>query len=229
MNRSLPVIFLIFLAVLSCRRQQDASVEQQTRDETAASSSRDNSLWDPDYDTTLWTEILPSGAYILDIRYATTNNFVNEKIYPCGRMFLRKDAARALDNVRLDLEMKGYGLKLFDGYRPRQAQQKLWEKVPNPDYVAPPAEGSMHNRGVAIDLTLTDLDGKEIEMGTEYDFFGPEAHQDYMQLPEDVLKHRQLLKSSMEAHGFQGIRTEWWHYSYVVKSFPLESWVWECQ
>jgi D-alanyl-D-alanine dipeptidase len=181
-----------------------------------------------DYDTTHWKEFKAEDGYVIDIKYATTDNFVKVVIYPCGRFFLRPEVARALDEVKKEMEPQGYKLKLFDGYRPRPAQQILWNKVPNPDYVAPPAEGSMHNRGVAIDLTITDMNGKEIDMGTHYDFFGPEAHQDYTNLPEAVLWNRLKLKSAMEAHGFQPIRTEWWHFSYSKGSYPLDDWQWPC-
>jgi len=181
-----------------------------------------------DYDTSRWTEIKTEDGFVLDIKYATTDNFVKEVIYPCGRMFLRPVVADALFKIRDELLPQKYKLKLFDGYRPRPAQQILWNKVPNPDYVAPPSEGSMHNRGVAIDLSLTDLRGNEIDMGTPYDFFGPEAHHDYKQLSPEILALRLKLKTIMESHGFQGIRTEWWHYSYTRGSYPLDDWQWDC-
>ena len=110
-----------------------------------------------DYDTALWTELKAEDGYVIDIKYATKDNFVKEVIYPCARMFLRPEVAIALAKVNTELLAKGYKLKLFDGYRPRPAQQKLWDKVPDRNYVAPPSEGSMHNRGVALDLTLADL------------------------------------------------------------------------
>lgn len=179
-------------------------------------------------DTAAWVEIRPGMGYQLDIRYATKDNFTGAVIYPCGRMYLRREAAQALEEVRRTLAGKGYGLKLFDGYRPRPAQQKLWDHVPDRNYVAPPWEGSMHNRGVAIDLTLTDAAGREVDMGTPYDFFGPKAHTDYTDLPEAVLRHRRLLRESMEAAGFQGIRTEWWHFSLRAGRFPLSDWQWPC-
>ncbi len=181
-----------------------------------------------DYDTTLWTELKVEDGYVIDIKYATKDNFVKEVIYSCGRMFLRPEVAIALSKVNAELLLKGYKLKLFDGYRPRPAQQKLWDKVPDRNYVAPPSEGSMHNRGVAIDLTLADLLKKEIDMGTPYDFFGPRAHRDFQELPEHILKHRKLLRKVMESHGFQSIRTEWWHYSYTKGSYPLDDWQWAC-
>lgn len=181
-----------------------------------------------DYDTSKWTEIISGNGYYLDIKYATKDNFVKEVIYPCGRFFLRPEVAIALEEVKKDLTSEGHHLILFDGYRPRPAQQKLWDKVPNPNYVAPPSEGSMHNRGVAIDLSLTDLIGHEVDMGTPYDFFGPEAHHDCETLPQDILDRRILLKSVMESHGFQSIRTEWWHYSYTGSLYPLDDWQWPC-
>lgn len=182
-----------------------------------------------DYDTTQWTELMAENGYVIDMRYATTDNFVKEAIYPCARFFLRPEVAKALAEVRKSLLPQGYRLLLFDGYRPRPAQQKLWDKVPNPDYVAPPKEGSMHNRGVAIDLSLTDLNGKEIDMGTTYDFFGPEAHRDYQNLPQQILDHRRALRMAMEANGFQSIRTEWWHFSFTRGSYPLDDWQWKCK
>jgi D-alanyl-D-alanine dipeptidase len=181
-----------------------------------------------DFDTSLWTELKVEDGYVIDMRYATADNFVKEVIYPCARFFLRPEVASALAEVKKELLPLGYKLKLFDGYRPRPAQQKLWDKVPNPDYVASPKEGSMHNRGVAIDLSMTDLNGQEIDMGTTYDFFGPEAHRDYQNLPPVILDYRRILRSAMEAHGFQSIRTEWWHFSFNRGSYPLDDWQWPC-
>lgn len=181
-----------------------------------------------DYDKKQWTELTSADGFVIDVRYATKNNFTGVVIYPCGRMFLKPVVADALKKANAALRKDGYKLMLFDGYRPRPAQQKLWDKVPDPNYVAPPSKGSMHNRGVAIDLTLADLKGKEMDMGTAYDFFGPEAHTDYSNLSAEILHRRKLLKETMERHGFQSIRTEWWHYSFKGVSFPLDDWQWPC-
>lgn len=86
----------------------------------------------------------------------------------------------------------------------------------------------MHNRGVAVDLTVTDKSGKEFDMGTTYDFFGPQAHHDYTKHDKTILDNRTLLKSMMEKNGFASIRTEWWHYSLVSGSYKLEDWQWSC-
>jgi zinc D-Ala-D-Ala dipeptidase len=164
----------------------------------------------------------------LDIRYATTDNFTKSKIYDCPLCLLRPEAAEAVVAAHKALKKKGLGLKMFDCYRPRPYQQRLWDKVPNPDYVTPPAKGSMHSRGAAVDLTIVEANGKELDMGTPYDFFGPEAHTDNTKLPQKVLANRRLLRETLEAVGFKGIRTEWWHFSYQRKSWPLSDYVWPC-
>lgn len=164
----------------------------------------------------------------LDIRYATANNFTNSKIYDCPRCLLRPEAAKALVKAHKALQKRGLGLKMYDCYRPRPYQQRLWDKVPDPDYVTPPAKGSMHSRGAAVDLTIVDKQGKELDMGTPYDFFGREAHTDNTKLPATVLANRRLLRETLEDVGFKGIRTEWWHFSYHKKKYPLSDYIWPC-
>ena len=185
-----------------------------------------------DYDTSQWSEIIFQEKEIeLDLRYATANNFVDEQMYDCPRCFLRPEAARALSKVSTSLQKKGYYLKLFDCYRPKSIQEKLWQKVPNATYVTPPEKGSMHNRGFAIDATLVDMTGQEVDMGTDFDFFGREAHHDNRSLDTTVLMHRGLLKSTMAEFGFKHIRTEWWHYAYrgpYQSPFKLADFQWDC-
>lgn len=182
-----------------------------------------------DYDTTLWQELASGDSTLLiDLKYATTDNFVAEKMYPCGRCFLRPEVARAVLDIHQQLQSQNLGLKLLDCYRPRPIQQKLWDKVPNPSYVTPPKKGSMHNRGRAVDLTLTDGMGRELDMGTPFDFFGPKAHHTCTDLPDSILQRRRLLKNIMENNGFRAIRTEWWHYSYAKQGYALADWVWSC-
>ncbi len=164
----------------------------------------------------------------LDIRYATKNNFTQSKIYDCPRCLLRLDAAEAIVKANKALKTKGLTLKMFDCYRPRPYQQRLWDKVPNPDYVTPPAKGSMHSRGAAVDLTIVNAKGQELDMGTPYDFFGEEAHTDYTRLSAQVLENRNLLRRTLEAVGFKGIRTEWWHFSYQKRNYPLSDYLWPC-
>ncbi len=179
----------------------------------------------------VWMDVLQlDSTIVLDLRYASDNNFVQEKMYDCGRCYLRTEVAEALVKVHQHLKQEGYGgLKMFDCYRPRSVQWKLWNKVPNPSYVADPRKGSMHNRGSAVDLTIIDKDGNELDMGTTFDFFGEEAHYDYKKLPAAVIQNRTLLRESMAKYGFNGIRTEWWHFSFAGKTFNLSDFQWKCE
>ncbi|MER3433977.1 MAG: peptidase M15 [Leptolyngbya sp. ERB_1_1] len=150
---------------------------------------------------------------VLDIRYATTNNFVKQQLYPQARCILRVSVAQQLSRVQTDLETRGLGLKVYDCYRPLSVQKRLWEIKPDERYVANPAYGSRHNRGVAVDLTLVDRSsGKELAMPTAFDDFTDRAHRDYNNLPAQVLKNRQLLEDAMVRAGFIPLPTEWWHF-----------------
>ncbi len=168
-------------------------------------------------------------SILLDIRYATANNFTKTQIYDCPACLLRPEVARAIVKANRSLKKRGLRLKMFDCYRPQPYQQRLWDKTPDPNYVTPPAKGSMHSRGVAVDLTIVDARGVPLDMGTPYDFFGPEAHTDYTNLPQKVLDNRRLLRETLEAVGFKGIRTEWWHFSWQKKTYPLSDYVWPCK
>lgn len=165
-----------------------------------------------------------------DLRYATTNNFMHRRMYtpPPRHTFLRAPAAHALAAVQRELSSKGYGLKIFDAYRPYAVTVSFWELVKDERYVANPSKGSGHNRGLAVDLTIIDQKtGKELDMGTGFDNFTDTAHQTFTGLPEAVLKNRQLLKTTMQNHGFAPLETEWWHYywpnnkDYEVLNIPF--------
>ena len=166
-----------------------------------------------------------SPHFYYDIRYATENNFVEEAVYNCGVCLLRPDAAAALIKANEYFMSKGYCIQLFDCYRPYDVQKKLWEIVPNPAYVADPYNGgSVHNRGAAVDLTLVDHNGDYVDFGTDYDFFGVEAHIDNLDHSEEVLANRKLLQEGLAKFGFKGIRTEWWHFSYTKNSgYPISN------
>ena len=177
-----------------------------------------------------WIELTKLDASIrLDIRYATTNNFMKQAVYTCERCFLRDDAATAIAKANKLLQNKGYGgLKMYDCYRPRPVQWKLWKITPDERYVANPRKGSMHNRGLAVDLTIVDKNGQELDMGTGYDDFTEKAHVNYTNLPENVLKNRILLTKTLQEVGFKGTTTEWWHFSLRDKTYELAEWVWDC-
>ncbi len=182
----------------------------------------DNRTWLNTYSDTSLVDLQQfDPSLILDLKYATKDNFTGQKLYPCAKAYLRKPAALALLQANKLFKAKGYRIKIYDAYRPLAVQWKLWEMYKDPNYVADPRKGSMHNRGVAIDLTLIDKNGKELAMGTPFDYFGERAHSNYSNLPKHILANRYLLKSVMEKAGFQGINTEWWHFSYRSGHFGL--------
>ena len=182
-----------------------------------------------DYDTMAWTDIaLVDSTILLDLKYATTDNFVQEKLYNCGRCFLRPTVTKLIIAAHQQLQKQEFGLKLFDCYRPKPIQELLWKKVPNANYVTPPWKGSMHNRGAAIDLTIVDKNGRELDMGTAYDFFGKEAHHTYTKHSAAIAKNRKLLKELMASFDLHPIRTEWWHYSYQKEKYEISEMQWDC-
>jgi len=152
---------------------------------------------------------------VLDIRYATTNNFTHHRMYPQARAFARLPVVMALKDVEADLKTRGLGLKIYDAYRPYAITAKFYEITPDTNFVADPRKGSKHNRGCAIDLSLIDLKtGKELDMPTGFDSFSRKAGANYPDLPQQQIVNRELLKSVMQAHGFRVIATEWWHYDF---------------
>jgi D-alanyl-D-alanine dipeptidase len=152
-----------------------------------------------------------------DLRYATENNFMGRLMYPRNtrHSYLRKPVAEALARVQADLAEKGYGLKIFDAYRPYAVSVAFWELVGDERFVANPAKGSGHNRGIAVDLTIIEKStGNELDMGTGFDNFSDTAHHDFTALSQQVLDNRKLLRETMEKYGFARYPAEWWHYSF---------------
>ncbi|MFB3812962.1 MAG: M15 family metallopeptidase [Terriglobales bacterium] len=156
-------------------------------------------------------------TFKLDIRYATTNNFMGTPFYDGPRAFLQRPAAEALMRVHRNLKPLGYGLIIHDGYRPWFVTKMFWDATP-PDkkiYVAGPQQGSRHNRGCAVDLGLYDLKtGVEVEMPSGYDEMSERAHTDYSGGTPEQRRRRDLLRRYMEAEGFKVCPFEWWHFDY---------------
>lgn len=153
---------------------------------------------------------------VLDIRYATTNNFTGEKIYNSPRAFARRPVAEALKRVQVDLTAQGLGIKIFDAYRPYKATVKFYELYKDTTYVASPYKGSRHNRGCALDLTIININsGQELKMPTGYDSFKKEAWPTTPVSDPLIRKNRTLLINAMEKHGFKVNSSEWWHYDFI--------------
>ncbi len=153
----------------------------------------------------------------LDIRYATKNNFLGRPVYKQARAFLQRPAAEALVRVHQALKAQGFGLMVFDGYRPWSVTKVFWDNTPNDkkSYVADPAVGSRHNRGCAVDLTLFDLKtGRAVTMPSEYDEMTERSHADHAGATPEATRLRDLLIAAMQAQGFTVFATEWWHFDY---------------
>ena len=164
---------------------------------------------------------------VLDIKYATADNFTGKILYDCTKCLIRYAVAKDLIIASNLFQKDGFRIKIFDAYRPNSVQYLMWEVVPNINYVANPEKGSIHNRGGAIDLTLVDATGKELDMGTEFDYFGIKAFSDYTEHSDTILNNRFYMRNILSQCNFRGIRTEWWHYShrkcmlYKILDFPL--------
>lgn len=171
-----------------------------------------------------------SNDFVFDMKYATPDNFLKQAVYDCGECYLRKSTAKALVKANEEFKSLGYRIKLFDCYRPLSVQKKMWKILPGTHYVANPAKGSKHNRGAAVDLTLVDAQGKELDMGTPFDFFGKKAHHTCTTLPKKVLENRKLLKDVLNKYNFKSIFSEWWHYEYRPEmQSKAEDFQWQCK
>jgi len=181
----------------------------------------------------------PSGldkTIILDIRYATDNNFTGQKVYPSARCYLRADIAAKLLKVQDSLRPKGLGLKVYDCYRPFSVQERFWSIMPDERYVLEPVrkdgvmvKSSRHNKGAAVDVTLVDARGRELPMPTGYDDFTDKAHRDSTAASSEARTNSLLLEKAMAAQGFEPLSTEWWHFDgpgwqqYPPLDLPLPS------
>lgn len=158
-------------------------------------------------------EITPENYDVeFDIRYASYNNFTEKPVYSAAKCFLHVEAAVKLRKAIKLASKLGYRIKIFDAFRPSEAQYKLWEHTPDANFLAPPDKGSPHSRGVAIDLTLIDSDGNELDMGTDFDAFTELSHHANTKIPAAAQQNRFILLGIMTASGWDNYMNEWWHY-----------------
>jgi D-alanyl-D-alanine dipeptidase len=163
--------------------------------------------------------LIPALQY--ELRYASSNNFTGQRLYPKNThtTYLRRKPALALAKVAEDLKEKGLGIKIWDAYRPYRTTVRFWKLIHDERFVANPSKGSGHNRGTAVDLTLVDLKtGKELEMPTPFDDFSAVAFHGAKNIDEKRIMNRLLLRTTMEKYGFLPLETEWWHYSWPGSS-----------
>jgi len=207
------LFFLFFLNHLNCISQTVASSKGVAVNDTTFVNLKDFS---PDF--------------VYDMKYATDDNFLKSKVYDCAECYLRYKTVKALISANQRFMKKGFKIKLFDCYRPLDIQKKMWAIVPNPEYVANPSKGSIHNRGGAVDITLVDFDGKELDMGTSFDFFGKEASHDYLDFSKEIRNNRKLLRKVMAKEHFNSFDSEWWHYNLKTGlKDGVSNFKWECQ
>ena len=155
----------------------------------------------------------------VELMYATDNNFTGVRIYDFTDAYLRYGTVKKLANVQKELKEQAYSLKICDAYRPFEAQQKLWEVYPDPNYVANPADGmKKHNLGGTVDITMVAADGSIIPMPTEFDDFSLKADRNYSDIDnEEAVNNVMILQNAMENNGFTGYQGEWWDYSDTVE------------
>lgn len=182
-----------------------------------------------DYDTAVWAELRPRPGLILDIKYSTEDNFTGERLYPCGRCFLRPPVYQKLQKLIDSVKLLGLQLVLLDCYRPAAVQSRLWQIKPDSTYVTPPWHTSQHTLGLAIDVTLADSLGNRLDMGTAFDEFSPRSRPEYADLPAQVRLNRQLLSQLLGQADLHPIRSEWWHFSYRQKTtYTPDNFSWKC-
>lgn len=165
-------------------------------------------------------------AIKLDMRYATSNNFTGRVLYDEARAFLASPAAQAVARASKAAQAEGYGLTIFDAYRPWRVTKQLWDATPagpKKNYVANPKRGSKHNRGCAVDLSLHDLrTGQLVEMPSEFDDFSEKAHRDFIAASPAAIANRTRLQRYLESEGFVGLSNEWWHFDFTGwEQFPV--------
>lgn len=241
------VLFYMFLcfAVLSCSSIKK-NVQKPTVITPIASQLTEKGIVDSEPKNDKALEILPveyqsipdstfvslkaySSNFVYDMKYATDENFLKTQVYDCSECYLRLKTVKALIKANERFITKGYRIKIFDCYRPLDVQKKMWSIVSNPDYVADPKKGSIHNRGGAVDITLVDSNGKELDMGTPFDFFGIESSHDYEKLSEEVKSNRKLLRNGMIHANFRIFESEWWHYNLKnARKESLSNFKWKC-
>ena len=229
--KTFAVIVIIAAGMTACRKKKNVTTddvsgkEMANIQETAAQEVTAQEIITQEITTEKEPEddeYVLVNKYIPDIyvelMYATDNNFTGVRIYDFTDAYLRYGTVKKLANVQKELKEQGYSLKIWDAYRPFEAQQKLWEVYPDPNYVANPANGmKKHNLGGTVDITMVAADGSVISMPTEFDDFSLKADRDYSDIEdEEAVKNVMILQNAMENNGFTGYQGEWWDYSDTV-------------
>jgi D-alanyl-D-alanine dipeptidase len=170
-------------------------------------------------------------SFIIDIKYASADNFMGKKVYPVHKCVLQLQTAKKLIAANNRFKALDCKLKVLDAYRPLSVQKLMWEMLPDDNFIAPPTRGSMHNRGTAVDVTLVNSEGQELEMPSPFDDFSEKAWITYNEGNPNLIENREFLAKIMVESGFKRISTEWWHFydpdysNYPVQNIGLERFI----
>lgn len=227
MNRRFNITFVVIMMIVSgmtaCGQKKNVTTDDAFETETAniqetavqeITTQEATTEKEPEDDEYVLVKKYIPDIYV-ELMYATEKNFTGVKIYDFTDAYLRYGTVKKLVNVQKELKSSGYSLKIWDAYRPFEAQEKLWEVYPDPNYVANPAKGMRkHNLGGTVDVTMVDINGDEIPMPTEFDVFSLKADRNYADIAdEEAVKNVMILQNTMENNGFTGYKGEWWDYS----------------
>ena len=239
MKRFILIIMIFTLCLVSCggaeERNKDVSAGRMSEDvseetdvsaeesfesenisellEESEEATSEESDFEPDDDELVEVSIYAENI-VIDLRYATEDNFFKTKLYEENKAYLRYGTLKKLIIAEKALEEKGVYIKIWDAYRPIEAQRAMWEICPDPRYVSDPEKGTLsHTRGSALDVTLIYKDGKEVLMPTDFDDFSEKADRDYSDVSDAAAENAKMLEKVMEEAGFIGYKAEWWHYS----------------
>ena len=224
---AISVAIMIILGMTACEQKKNVITDKMIETETVSiqetitqkvTIQEITTEKEPEDDEYVLVKKYMPDIYV-ELMYATENNFTGVRIYDFTDAYLRYGTVKKLANVQKELKEQGYSLKIWDAYRPFEAQQKLWEVYPDPNYVANPANGmKKHNLGGTVDITMVAADGSVISMPTEFDDFSLKADRDYSDIEdEEAVKNVMILQNAMENNGFTGYQGEWWDYSDTVE------------
>ena len=224
---AISVAIMIILGMTACEQKKNVITDKMIETETVSiqetitqkvTIQEITTEKEPEDDEYVLVKKYMPDIYV-ELMYATENNFTGVRIYDFTDAYLRYGTVKKLANVQKELKEQGYRLKIWDAYRPFEAQQKLWEVYPDPNYVANPANGmKKHNLGGTVDITMVAADGTVISMPTEFDDFSLKADRDYSDIEdEEAVKNVMILQNAMENNGFTGYQGEWWDYSDTVE------------
>lgn len=208
------VILIVFLVILLNGLNYINDLDHNVKTLAIENSESDTRLYKLLEDTSGLVNVSSVDKnMIIDMRYATTKNGAKKKLYPGNVCLLRKETAAKLEKANAEFMQKGYRIKIWDAYRPLSAQKELWNVEKDRNFVASPVSGSKHNRGAAVDITLVDKNGTELEMPSDFDDFTQKAYRDNKNISAKAKENITYLADVMKKYGFEPLNSEWWHFT----------------